>query len=132
MVGSHSTSNSPVMVSVIILNYNGREHLDACLSSLLDLAFPKEQLEIVVVDNASTDDSVNLFKSRYPRVALIQNDFNLGFSKAANIGAARALGQYLAFLNNDMRVDKNWLSCLVETAHAEKGFACVGSTVLNW
>src|SRR5436853_2353319 len=120
------------LVSIIILNYNGREHLEACLSSLEDLEFPKQQLEIIVVDNGSTDGSLGLVKARFPSVVLVQNETNLGFSKAANIGAERAKGEYLAFLNNDMRVGKNWLSVLLETARAGEGFACVGSTVLNW
>src|SRR5437588_4664170 len=118
-------------VSIIILNYNGRKHLEACLSSLEDLEFPKQQLEIIVVDNGSTDGSLGLVKARFPTVVLVQNETNLGFSKAANMGAERAKGEYLAFLNNDMRVEKNWLSVLVKTARAG-GFACVGSTVLNW
>ena len=119
------------LVSIIILNYNGREHLEACLSSLQDLEFPKQQLEIIVVDNGSTDGSLGFVKARFPSVVLVQNETNLGFSKAANIGAGRAKGEYVAFLNNDMRVGKNWLSVLLETARRE-GFACVGSTVLNW
>ena len=120
------------LVSIIILNYNGREHLEACLSSLQDLEFPKQQLEIIVVDNGSTDGSLGFIKARFPGVVLIHNETNLGFSKAANIGAERAKGEYVAFLNNDMRVGKNWLSVLLETARAGEGFACVGSTVLNW
>ncbi|PYS36373.1 MAG: hypothetical protein DMF75_01075, partial [Acidobacteria bacterium] len=120
------------LVSIIILNYNGREHLEACLSSLQDLEFPKQQLEIIVVDNGSTDGSLGLVKARFPGVVLAQNETNLGFSKAANIGAERAKGEYLAFLNNDMRVARDWLSVLLETARAGEGFACVGSTVLNW
>ena len=120
------------LVSIIILNYNGREHLEACLSSLQDLEFPKQQSEIIVVDNGSTDGSLGLVKARFPSVVLAQNETNLGFSKAANIGAERAKGEYLAFLNNDMRVGKNWLSALLETARAGEGLACVGSTVLNW
>src|SRR5256885_16311558 len=118
-------------VSIIILNYNGRKHLEACLSSLQDLEFPKQQLEIIVVDNGSTDGSLGLVKARFPGVVLVQNETNLGFSKAANMGAERARGEYVAFLNNDMRVGKNWLSVLLETARAGEGLACVGSTVLN-
>jgi GT2 family glycosyltransferase/glycosyltransferase involved in cell wall biosynthesis len=119
------------IVSLIILNYNGREHLEACLASVGDLTFPKENLETIIVDNASTDNSVAFIKSRFPDVVLIENAVDLGFSKAANLGAMGATGKYLAFLNNDMRVDKNWLSVLVDTARAGKGFACVGSTILN-
>ncbi|MEK6280899.1 MAG: glycosyltransferase [Acidobacteriota bacterium] len=126
--------NSPqnILVSVIILNYNGREHLETCLTSLQDLEFPKEQLEIIVVDNGSTDGSVRFAKSRFKGIQLIDSKVNLGFSKGANLGASRARGEYLAFLNNDMRVDRNWLKLLVEAAGAGKGVACVGSTILDW
>ena len=120
------------LVSVIILNYNGREHLERCLSSLQDLEFPKKQLEIIVVDNGSTDDSVRFIKSRFKGIHLIVSKVNLGFSKGANLGASRARGEYLAFLNNDMRVDRKWLKLLVEAAGTGKGVACVGSTILNW
>jgi GT2 family glycosyltransferase len=127
-------SNSPqnTSVSVIILNYNGREHLDACLSSLRDLDFPKEQLEVIVVDNGSTDGSVGFIKSAFPDIHIIENEINLGFSRAANIGASKATGKYVAFLNNDMRVDKKWLKILVDIAGSKQGAACVGSTVLKW
>src|SRR6266850_2034514 len=127
-----SKSPQNTIVSVIILNYNGREHLDACLSSLLDLDFPKEQLEVIVVDNGSTDGSVGFIKSAFPDIHIIENEINLGFSRAANVGASKATGEYVAFLNNDMRVDKKWLKILVDIAGSKQGAACVGSTVLKW
>src|SRR6266496_1258599 len=120
------------IVSIIILNYNGREHLRTCLSSLQHLNFPKEQLEIILVDNNSTDGSLGFVKAGFPDVRLIQNQSNLGFARGVNRGAEHAQGKYLAFLNNDVRVERNWLSALVETARVGQGFACVGSTILNW
>jgi GT2 family glycosyltransferase/glycosyltransferase involved in cell wall biosynthesis len=119
-------------VSVIILNYNGREHLEACLSSLLALDFPQEKLEIILVDNGSTDGSVGWVRQHFPQVCVIGSETNLGFSKGANLGATRAQGAYLAFLNNDMRVEKNWLSALLEALAEGEDIACVGSTVMNW
>lgn len=119
------------LVSIIILNFNGREHLQTCLSSLENLDFPKRELEIIVVDNGSTDGSLGLVRAQFPHVVLVQNATNLGFSKAANIGAERARGKYLALLNNDMRVDSKWLSVLIDAVR-QKGFACVGSKVMNW
>jgi GT2 family glycosyltransferase len=99
---------------------------------LQNLEFPQEQLEIIVVDNGSIDGSSGFIRSRFPEVVLLQNETNLGFSKAANQGAESARGEYLAFLNNDMRVDKKWLSVLLNIARAGSGFASVGSTILNW
>ena len=119
-------------VSVIILNYNGQEHIEPCLSSLLGLVFPAEQLEIIFVDNGSTDGSVSLVQSRFPAVRILANKTNVGFSKAANQAASLARGKYVAFLNNDMRVDRDWLRVLVETIDGGDGYVCVGSRVLNW
>src|SRR5438132_13821210 len=102
------------LVSIIILNYNGREHLEACLASLQDLEFPAQRLEIIVVDNGSTDGSLGFIKARFHSVVLIHNETNLGLSKAANIVAERAKGEYVVFLNNDLRVKMNWLSVLLD------------------
>src|SRR5947207_9821343 len=98
------------LVSIIILNYNGREHLEACLSSLQDLEFPKQQSEIIVVDNGSTDGSFGLVNARFPSVVLAQNETNLFFSKSAIIGAERTKGEYLALLNYELHVSKIWMS----------------------
>lgn len=122
----------PTTASVIILNYNGREHLEVCLSSLLELDFPKAELEVIVVDNGSTDGSAEMIASNFSHVRLLRSETNLGFSKGANLGAANASGHYLAFLNNDMRVDRQWLKMLVEFARSDQSLACVGSAILNW
>jgi GT2 family glycosyltransferase len=119
-------------VSVIILNYNGCDYIETCLLSLLDLEFPKEQLEIIIVDNGSTDNSTDLIQSKFPDIRLIRNETNLGFSRAANQGAASAKGEYLAFLNNDMRVAKNWLKALLQAIQREPEIGCIGSLVMNW
>lgn len=119
-------------VSVIIVNYNGCEYLEPCLSSLGTIDYPNAHLEIIVVDNGSTDGSVDLLKRMFPHVRLIQNHTNLGFSKAANIGAAAARGEFRAFLNNDMRVDKGWLRPLLGAILSDSAVACAGSVILNW
>ena len=119
-------------VSIIILNYNGLEHTEHCLTSLAGMDFPSSQMEIIVVDNASTDGSAELIERQFPHVRLIKNATNLGFSQGANLGASAATGKYLAFLNNDMRVSPNWRSELVKTALADEQYAVVGSVILNW
>lgn len=119
-------------VSIIILNFNGRIHLEKCLPSLLDLEYPKEKFEIIIVDNASEDDSVCWLRREYPDIRLVINTSNLGFAAGINAGADIANGNYFAFLNPDMRVDKKWLISLVNTLKSEKNAACSGSIVLNW
>ncbi|MGE5251268.1 MAG: glycosyltransferase family 2 protein, partial [Bacteroidota bacterium] len=121
-----------ISVSVIIPNYNGQEYIALCLKSLDDMDFPKEELEIIVVDNASADDSVALIRENFPHVRLICNGTNLGFAGAINQAAAVARGRYIALLNSDMRVDSNWLTALLDAIQGESGVACAGSMVLNW
>lgn len=118
-------------VSIIVLNHNGREHLGACLESLLDLSYPSERLEVILVDNGSVDDSVGYVSRHFPTVELIQLPNNVGFARGNNIGAEAAKGEYVAFLNNDMRVDAEWLIELVRVIQAEDADS-VGSRILTW
>jgi GT2 family glycosyltransferase len=119
-------------VSIIILNYNARAHLETCLLSLAELNYPRDNLEIIIVDNASTDGSVPWLKQRYPDVQLLVNSTNVGFARGINVGARDASGSYLAFLNPDTRVDKDWLLALLQTTLSETDVACAGSVMLNW
>lgn len=101
-------------VLVVVLNYNGRHHLQRCFESLRALDYPSERLEVLLVDNGSEDGSVEEMRTRFPWVRLIRNPRNYGFAPACNQGAAnRRDAQVVAFLNNDMRVDPQWLRELV-------------------
>src|SRR5687768_7545255 len=101
-------------VSIIILNYNGRDDTKTCLLSLGELDFPAPQLEIIVVDNGSSDGSADMLRREFPHVRLIENKSNLGFSQGVNQASADATGEYLVFLNNDMRVAKGWLEAMLQ------------------
>lgn len=118
--------------SVIILNFNAAEHLPDCLSSLSELNFPADKMELIIVDNASTDGSVSWIRQHYPGARLVVNSSNLGFAAGINRGAAASSGSYLAFLNPDMRVDRDWLLNLWRVMSTNAEVACVGSVVLNW
>jgi N-acetylglucosaminyl-diphospho-decaprenol L-rhamnosyltransferase len=111
-----------VDVSVCIANWNCRALLQACLESLLHQP-QGVNLEVVVVDNASTDGAPDMVEKLFPEVILRRNTANLGFSRASNQAAALAHGRYLFFLNNDTVVPPNTLRKLLDyaTAHPEAG-----------
>lgn len=119
-------------VSVIVLNYNGLKHLEDCFRSLEALRYPKERLEFIMVDNGSSDKSVEYVESNFPQVRIMRNAENLGFARGNNLAAQEASGQYLAFLNNDARVDPNWLIEFVKAVLKEEDIVCAAGRILSW
>src|SRR3989344_3202120 len=93
--------------SIIIPNWNGRRFLKACLGSLA--AQSHTPYEIILVDNGSTDDSIDFTKKDFSRVKIIALPKNIGFAAAVNAGIKKASGDFIALLNNDTEADKNWL-----------------------
>lgn len=121
------------LVSVITVNLNGRAHLEALLDSLATQRYPAERLEILVVDNGSTDDSIAFLTAAYPHVKILANQENEGFARPNNLAAALAQGRYLALINNDMKLDPDWLERMVEFLESgPPDVACAGSRILNW
>jgi GT2 family glycosyltransferase len=106
-----SSQSQNVMVSIIISNYNGEQHLHECLSSLMQLDY--SPYEVIVVDAASSDNSVAIVEHDFPRVRLIKKG-KIGIGEALNCGMLTAKGELIVFdLNNDDIVDKKWLARLV-------------------
>ncbi len=118
-------------VSVSIVNLNGEGYLKECLGSLMELKYPEDKLEIILVDNGSTDKSLDLVRLNYPGVKIIENRGNMGFAFANNQAAKIAKGEYIAFLNNDTSVDKNWLIELLKPIYKDKEIVASGSKVLS-
>ena len=103
-------STSLPRVSVLVLNLNGRQYLDACLSSLEAQAYPRDRFEIVVVDNGSADGSIAFVRERYPRTRVLGFESNRGFCAPYNAAVQSvATADFVALLNNDTRVDPHWL-----------------------
>ena len=96
--------------SVIVLNYNGQRWLEGCLTAVSEQWDGRQ--ELILVDNASTDESVALVRRQFPAVRLLVLDRNCGFARGNNMGAGIARGRYLAFLNNDTIPQPGWLSAL--------------------
>ena len=109
--------------AVIVVTYNGKkEWYDKCFQSLLSSSVP---LEIIVIDNKSSDDSVTYITNKFPQIKLIQNNENLGFAKANNIGFNIALNNgndYFFLLNQDAWVEHNTIETLILTAEENKEF----------
>ncbi len=113
---------------VIVLNWNGWTWLDGCLEALSVQTLPPS--EIVVVDNASTDDSVEWVRAHHPRVQVVALSGNLGFAAGNNRGAAGAETDALVFLNNDTVVAPGWLEALVRAAEADPARGLVTSRLV--
>jgi len=118
-------------VSVVIVSLNGRALLADCLDALAAQDYPQDRIEIIVVDNGSTDDSVTFVRASYPTVQVIEAGRNLGFAGGNNLGARAATGDYLAFINNDARADPGWLRALVEALEKQPEYACASARMLS-
>ncbi len=117
-------------ISIIIVNYNGREYLPACLLSLENLDYLQNKYEVIIVDNASEDDSVQYITKNFPGVKLIESSSNIGFAAGNNLGLRKAQGKYLALLNNDTSVDASWLTELVKTIESDPKIGICTSKLL--
>lgn len=103
---------------MVVVNWNGAAHLPDCLGSIARQSYPS--LQIIVVDNGSTDGSVEILRSTYGnRVHLIESPVNLGFASGNNLGIRAATGAYVALLNNDAVADAGWVEALVQAAEAD-------------
>jgi hypothetical protein len=101
------------IVSIIIPHYNGEKLLYNCINSIyqnIDI----DNFEIIVVDNASTDNSIKNIQNLFSDVIVVSNKKNIGYSGGCNIGAQHAKGKYLIFLNNDTEHSDRWIEKLVD------------------
>ncbi len=117
-------------ISVVIPNYNGAALLPACLDSLRAQTLPPDRFEIIVVDDASSDDSLMVL-ARYSEVRVVQQPRNRRFAAAVNAGIAVAKGELIALLNNDVWADPRWLEELTNAA-ANPDYAAFASRIRLW
>lgn len=117
-------------VSIIVLNYNGQGFIRECLESIKKIKYDKDRYEVIVVDNASTDKSVEIIKTYEPWVKFIGAGSNLGYAGGNNVGVKNAKGKYLVILNPDTVVDKDFLKELVYAIEHNKDVGAFSSKVL--
>lgn len=115
------------LVSVIIVNYNGRHHLEKCIPALA--LTERVNFEIIVVDNASADDSLVWLEEHHPEVRIVKIDANVGFGEGNRQGMLAARGGYTAFLNSDTVVEPRWLHHLVRALCLDPNIAAACSTL---
>jgi GT2 family glycosyltransferase len=105
-------SKTPGVVSVVVVNWNGRRFLEDCLSSLAFQTFPDR--EVILVDNGSMDSSVGFSREKFPDVRIIELGENRGFSGGNLAGLNAAKGEFIALVNNDTRADQKWLETIIQ------------------
>ncbi|HZV33492.1 MAG TPA: glycosyltransferase family 2 protein [Verrucomicrobiae bacterium] len=117
-------------ISVVILSWNDKRYLEECLQSLVNCT-KSRTVEIIVVDNASTDGSPEMVSTNFPTVKLIRNRENLGFPKGNNVGIQAATGKYLFLLNSDIKVLDGCFDALADYLDAQPDVGMVGPKILN-
>ncbi|MDD4909347.1 MAG: glycosyltransferase family 2 protein [Candidatus Omnitrophica bacterium] len=118
------------LVSLLIVNYNGRQLLPALFSSIERLDYPRERLEVIFVDDNSSDASVAFLRDKYPGIKIIENRKKLGPAGARNAGMLRARGEFVATLDNDVVLDPGWLKPLVEFMQGDANTGACASKLL--
>ncbi len=116
--------NAEPSVTVIVLNWNSKEYLDPCLGALQQLDYP--HVELLVVDNGSSDDSVDYIRTNFPSLPLIANERNLGYAGGNNLGLKASDADILVVLNPDVVVPRDWLRVLVSYFVADPTIGVAG------
>lgn len=123
-------SNLPSF-SILVTNMDGKHHLEECFTSLKELDYPKDLIEICMFDNASRDDSVEYTQKEFPFVKITTSSENIGAVGAYNSAARNAQNDILVFLNNDTKADSQWLKNVAE-GFKNKDVAAVATKTLNY
>jgi len=115
-------------VSIIIVSYNGLMDIDACLKSIESQSY--KRFEVIIVDSASTDGTPEYIARNYPNVKLVRSERNLGYSGGNALGLNHARGDFVAILNQDIILDKDWLLELLRCAERHPESGIIASNVL--
>lgn len=117
-------------VLVVVPNYNARECVERCIASVIEQTY--SPIEIVVVDNSSTDGSDKLIAENFPKVRMIQSGYNAGWGIACNVGMHSSESQYIALINNDAYLDKNCIAEMVKAIEGKPEYGSCASRILLW
>lgn len=116
-------------VSIVIVSYNGKEHLKKLIPSILEQNIPRKRYEIILVDNGSKDGTLSYISSNFKEVSVIPLNRNYGFSTSNWEGIKKAKGKYIALVNNDCMVSNNWLEEFLKNIEEN---TVLSGKILNW
>lgn len=120
-------------LSIAIVSWNGREHLETCLPAVLDQKVPGFGIEVLLFDNGSSDGTGNWVRALFPQVRLVESPTNLGFCAANNRLVELAEGEAVVLLNNDTRPRPGWLAALADAlASAPADVAAISGQIVDW
>ena len=117
-------------VAVVILNWNGRKHLEQFLPSVTAATY--SNYEVIVADNGSNDDSLSFLQMKYPGIRTIQFKENYGFAKGYNEALKQVTADYYVLLNSDVEVKPSWLEPMVELLEKDRSIAACQPKILSW
>lgn len=120
------------IVTVVIPNYKGIKFIEECLASLYDQVEGTPEYEVLVVDNASEDGSVELIREKFPQTRLVCLDSNTGFCHAVNVGIQNSESPFVLLLNNDTKVYPDFIKNLYQTINRSKKIFSVSAAMLAW
>jgi GT2 family glycosyltransferase len=126
----NKTLNSLPSVAVVILNWNGRRFLEDFLPTVMVSTY--KNLQIIVADNASTDDSVSFLLGNYPGIRVIVNEMNYGFAKGYNVSLKEVEADYYVLLNTDVEVKQDWIEPVIDLMESDKLIAAVQPKILSF
>lgn len=118
------------LVSVIIVNWNGKKFVEECIDSLMKVSYPN--IEILFIDNSSTDGSLELVENKYPKIRIIRNKENLGYAGGHEVGFKKAKGEAVLLLNTDTIVERNLILSLVEVLYSDKTIGAVQPKIVMY
>lgn len=126
-----TASRSTMLLSVVLINHNTHDYLKACLASMVRQMQPGTGIEVILVDNGSTDGSVEMVRRDFPEVRLFPQSENLGFTKANNIGLREACGRYRLVLNSDTEIIGDALEVMCRYMDEHPDVGALGAQLLN-
>jgi len=118
------------LVSVIIVNYNGARIIEECLYSLYNQTV--SQIEIIVLDNNSNDESIQILEKHTDKIKLIKSNSNVGFACGNNIGLSEAKGEFIALLNNDAIANPDWLEKMLQAIQKSRTIGSCGCKIISY